>query len=111
MASEYTVFRHRKKKPYYEGEKVLEGRKFKVQISWNSSRQVWYMNLSLIINPEEFTINGKALLMGKELLEPYGYKHILPGELWVVDVGGIGTDPTYEGFGDLWELRYYPNGR
>ena len=104
--SNYVEFRLPVKVPYYEGQKSLDGNPYKIKIKWNGTTEKWYMDLTQVTE-STISIKGIALLPGKDLLKPYGYAHLL-GELWVEDTAGTYEDPTYDGMGDRWRLRYYP---
>lgn len=104
--SDYVEFRVRLKVPDQRGYKTLDGNQYDVWVRWNGTTEVWYMDLTQI-SDSTISIKGMALLPGKELLAPYGYAHIL-GELWVEDTAGTEDNPTYDGMGDRWRLRYYP---
>ena len=106
--SGYIEFNIRPGVPFQRGSKVLDGLKYEVFIRWNSTSEKWYADLTQVAD-SVISIKGKALLPGKELLKPHGYSHIL-GELWVEDTAGGLDNPTYEGMGDRWRLRYYPLG-
>jgi len=94
--------------PYYEGYKVLDGYNYRISVKWNLIIKNWYLNISSISDPT-IKINGIAMLPGRDLLRPYGYGHLL-GALWIEDTAESGDNPTYEGMGDRWRLRYYPRG-
>ena len=109
--SEYVEFNIRPRLPSQEGHKVLDGRKYHVWIRYmkhegNDSIGKWYMDLTQVADPT-ISIKGKALLPGRNLFRAHGYANIL-GELWVEDTAGTTDNPTYEGMGDRWRLRYYP---
>ena len=104
--SDYIEFNIRNKVPSQYGSKILDGNKYDVWIRWNGTTEKWYMDMTQVAD-SAISIKGKALLPGKELLRPHGYAHIL-GELWVEDTAGTEDNPTYEGMGDRWRLRYYP---
>jgi hypothetical protein len=88
--------------PYYVGYKTLDGNNYSLQFSWNLETEKWYLNLKGLSNDIE--INGIAMLPGKDLLAPYGYREL--GQLWVVDNSGANEDPNYDDFGSRWELQY-----
>ena len=104
--SDYVEFNIRSQTPDQRGHKTLDGNQYDVWIRWNGTTEVWYMDMTQL-SDATVSIKGMALLPGKELLSPYGYAHIL-GELWVEDTADTEDDPTYEGMGDRWRLRYYP---
>jgi hypothetical protein len=97
-----------KELPYYEGIVSLEGSTYRIIIKWmeheySSGVGKWYMDLIGVVNDIE--IRGIALLVGRDLLEPYGYG-ITFGRLEVVDNSEANEDPEYEGMGDRWTLEY-----
>ena len=104
--ADHVEFNIRQMVPSQLGYKTLDGRQYDVWIRWLSDNKKWYIDLTLQSDPD-VSIKGKALLQGKDILGPHGYKHML-GELWVEDTAGTFEDPTYEGMGDRWRLRYYP---
>jgi hypothetical protein len=104
--SDYVEFNIRPMLPNQRGHKALDGNQYDVWVRWNRTIEAWYMDLTQL-SDATISIKGMALLPGKELLSPYGYGHIL-GELWVEDTAGSDDDPTYEGMGDRWRVRYYP---
>jgi hypothetical protein len=104
--SDYVEFRIRPKVPSQRGHKVLDGNQYDVWIRWNGTTEKWYMDLTQV-SDSSTSMKGIALLQGRDLLGPHGYSNIL-GELWVEDTAGTYEDPTYEGMGDRWRLRYYP---
>lgn len=104
--ADYIEFNIHPSVPSQVGHKVLDGKRYSVWIRWNGTTEKWYLDLTQIAD-STISIKGKALLQGKDLLRPHGYAHIL-GELWVEDTAGTNEDPTYEGMGDRWRLRYYP---
>jgi hypothetical protein len=90
-------------KPAYTGTKVLDGNPYTLRIRWNTHTQKWYLDLIGTSNNVE--IDGIALLCGKDLLAPYGYRHLL-GELRLVDNSGRDEDPGFEEMGSRWTLEY-----
>jgi hypothetical protein len=104
--SDYIEFNIRPGVPSQLGYKVLDGLQYRVWIRWNGTTEKWYIDLTQI-SDATISICGRALLPGKDLLAPNGYAHLL-GELWVEDTAGTTDNPTYEGMGDRWRLRYYP---
>ena len=88
--------------PYYVGTKTLDGNNYTLLIQWNLETEKWYLHLNGLSN--DVAINGIALLTGKNLLAPYGYREL--GELWVVDNSGANEDPNYDDFGSRWTLEY-----
>jgi len=92
-------------KPAYEGTKVLDGASYVLKIKWNTYNSKWYLDIIGTSNGVE--IRGIALLCGKDLLRPYGYRHLL-GELWLVDNSGRDEDPTFDQMGERWTLEYTP---
>jgi hypothetical protein len=93
-----------KEKPYYEGFKVLDGNNYRITIHWNTYTENWYMNLNGINN--SISINGIALLPGKDLFAPYGYREL--GQLWVIDNYEANENPTFQDFGSRWTVEYTP---
>ena len=106
--ADYIEFNLRKKVPYYEGTKTLDGRQYRVVVHYRDHTGKWYIELTSVSDPD-VSIKPLALLPGKNLWAQHGYDNIL-GELWVEDTTGEGENPTYEGMGDRWRLRYYPLG-
>lgn len=104
--SDYIEFNIRPKVPSQSGHKTLDGSEYNVWIQWNETTEKWYIDLTSV-SDSTISIKGKALLPGKNLLRPHGYGNIL-GELWVEDTAGSTDNPTYDGMGDNWRLRYYP---
>lgn len=92
-------------KAHYVGSKVLDGESYTLTIKWNTYNSKWYLDLVGVSNGVE--IRGIALLCGKDLLKPYGYRNLL-GELWLVDNSGRDEDPTFDGMGTRWTLEYTP---
>lgn len=97
-----------KELPYYEGTVSLEGSTYRIIVKWmgseyRTSEGKWYLDLIGIVNDIE--IRGIALLVGIDLLEPYGYG-ITFGRLEMVDNSGANEDPEYVGMGDRWTLEY-----
>jgi hypothetical protein len=92
-------------KPYYQGQKSLEGVPYQFKFYWNTTTLQWYMAMKGITNDVE--IRGTALLCGKELIGKHGYNDIL-GDLHLVDSSGANEAPTFEGMGDRWTLEYTP---
>lgn len=92
-----------KELPYYEGTVSLEGSTYRIIIKWNGETEKWYLDLIGIV--EDIEIRGIALLVGRDLLEPYGYG-ITFGRLEIVDNSEANEDPEYEGMGDRWTLEY-----
>lgn len=92
-------------KPRYEGPKMLDGAPYVLKIKWNTFNSKWYLDLFGTSNGIE--IRGIALLCGKDLLRPYGYRNLL-GELWLVDNSGRDEDPTFADMGSRWTLEYTP---
>ena len=106
MTAPYVEFRLPVKVPYYEGHKILDGLQYKIAVRWNSTSEKWYMDLTQVAD-STISIKGIALLPGRDLIGAHGYGNIL-GELWVEDTAGTTDNPTYDGMGDRWRLRYYP---
>jgi hypothetical protein len=102
----YVEFNIRPSVPSQTGYKTLDGQRYSVWIRWNGTTEKWYLDLTLV-SDSTVSVKGRALLPGKDLLEPYGYGHLL-GELWVEDTAGTTDPPTYAEMGDRWRLRYYP---
>ena len=92
-------------KPYYWGEKSLDGAKYRLQFNWNTYNSKWYLILKGINN--SVSISPIALLPGKDLLAPFGVSGQL-GELWVVDQTGRGENPNFDDMGTRWTLEYTP---
>ena len=92
-----------KELPYYNGTVSLEGSTYRITIRWNGETSKWYMDFVGIT--EDIAIKGIALVVGKDLLEPYGYG-ITFGRLEVIDNSEASEDPVYEGMGDRWTLEY-----
>jgi hypothetical protein len=105
VSEEYSVVRLRPV-PYYTGTKSLNGIPFRFTVYWNTYQTTWYASM-VALTDETLSIKGMALLPGKHLLAPHGYGDFL-GELWLEDTSGNSENPTFEGMGDRWELRYYP---
>jgi hypothetical protein len=104
--ADYVEFSITPSLPSQRGWKVLDGIKYDCWIRWNGTTEKWYIDLTSM-SDSSVSIRGKALLQGKDLLRPHGYGNLL-GELWVEDTAGTYEDPTYDGMGDRWRLRYYP---
>jgi hypothetical protein len=106
--ADHVEIKHLVKTPSFTGTKSLDGNQFRIWIRYNTVTEVWYMDLTMM-RDSTVSIKGIALLPGKDLLAAHGYGNIL-GELWVVDTSGANENPTYEGMGDRWRIRYYPIG-
>jgi len=104
--SDYVEFNIRPSVPSQRGSKDLDGNKYESWIRYLVDNDKWYMDLTSL-SDSSISIKSKALLPGVDLLGPHGYGHIL-GELWVEDTDNGFDNPTYEGMGDRWRLRYYP---
>ena len=104
--SDYVEFNIRPMVPSQRGHKALDGNVYRIWVRWNGTTEKWYIDITQIVN-STVSIKGVALLKGRNLIGGHGYDHIL-GELWVEDTAGTNDDPTYEGMGDRWRLRYYP---
>lgn len=96
----------KERSPSFTGTKTLDGRQYMIWIRYMKNNGIWYIDITSMSDPS-VSIKGKALLPGKDLFRPHGYGNIL-GELWVEDTSGANENPTYEGMGDRWRLRYYP---
>jgi hypothetical protein len=92
-------------RPVYEGTRVLDGASYVLKIKWNTYNSKWYLDLIGASNGVE--IRGIALLGGKDLLKPYGYRNLL-GELWIIDNSGRDEDPGFYQMGERWTLEYTP---
>jgi hypothetical protein len=92
-------------RPVYTGSKVLDGDPYILRIKWNTYSEKWHLHLKGVSNGVE--IYGIALLCGKDLLAPYGYRHLL-GELWLIDNSGRDEDPGFYEMGTRWTLEYTP---
>ena len=103
---DFVEFNIKPKVPDQDGYKVLDGFRYAIGIRYVTGTGKWYIDLTST-SETTVSITGRALLQGKNILAQHGYGHIL-GELWVVDTAGTSDDPTYEGMGDRWRLRYYP---
>lgn len=105
MANEFVEIRLRPV-PYYTGTKSLDGIPFKFCVYWNTYTEKWVMSMTALTD-SNMTIRGRALLPGKELIGQYGWGAKL-GTMYLEDTSGAGENPTFEGIGDRWRLRYYP---
>lgn len=103
---DYIEFRIKPSVPSQRGQKVLDGNQYNVWIRWNGTTEKWYLDLTQVAD-STISMQGIALLQGRNMLGTHGYDHIL-GELWVEDTAGTTDDPDYDGMGDRWLLRYYP---
>ena len=92
--------------PYYVGTKSLDGNTYRIKVRWNRYTEKWYMDLNGINN--NISINGIALLGGKDLLLQYGYADL--GQLWLIDNTGANENPTFDEVGARFELEYTPVG-
>jgi len=88
---------------YYQGNTTINGRTYKLTLKWNGNTEKWYMDIKSVTGPVD--IKGVALLVGIDLLAPYGYSDII-GPLEIIDNSGANEDPEYEGIGDRWTLEY-----
>lgn len=91
-------------KPIYTGTKALEGESYKITIWWNTFNSKWYMRMDGVSNGISISC---ALLVGKNLLRPFGYRNRL-GDMYLVDNSGKMEDPNYEETGSRWTLEYFP---
>jgi len=92
--------------PYYRGTKALDGNTYTLTVRWNTHTEKWHMDLVGATNDVE--IRGVALVGGKDLLAPYGYRNL--GELWMVDNSGADEDPNFTDMGGRFTLEYTPVG-
>lgn len=99
-----TIAINLKVRPYYSGVKVLDGNSYKLKVRWNTYTEKWYLDIKGLTNDVE--INGIALLGGKDLLAPYGYREL--GQLWIVDNQHADADPNYDDIGGRFTLEYTP---
>jgi len=102
----YIEFNILPKVPSQAGYKVLDGIQYDIWIRYNITTGKWMIDLTSM-DDSSVSVEGQALLQGRDILGSHGYQNIL-GELWVEDTSGTYDDPTYEGMGDRWRLRYYP---
>lgn len=91
---------------YYEGTKSLDGNPYKFRIYYNTYTSKWYFAMTSLVDAT-VTIRGVALLPGVDFLAKFGHSDVL-GSMYLVDTSGADEEPTFEGIGDRWELRYYP---
>lgn len=101
-------------KPYPETNlKIdLDGEPYRLRVYWlaydAAAQQVtgtdgkWLLDLSGENNGIE--ILSISLLVGVNLLEPFGYREL--GGLVVSDIEGKLQDPDFDGFGTRWKLIY-----
>ncbi len=62
----------------------------------------WALDIS---NPI-FTIDGIKLVCGVDLMWPYSHANF--GGFVVFDMSGENLDPEFIGFGERWQMNYYP---
>lgn len=80
---------------------VLDGVQIGFEFFYNGFSDRWQMNL---LNPQTLDpfLSGLGLTLGTDLLGPYRYlgdqNLIPPGPLWVLDIEGLGNDPTKDSF-------------
>ena len=94
-------------KPYYWGEKSLDGAKYRFQFHWNTYTSKWYMSVKGLNN--SISLSPIALLPGKNLFAFGGVSAQL-GQLFVVDQTGGGENPNFDDMGTRWTLEYTPLG-
>lgn len=92
--------------PDYEGTKSLDGQVYRLRFVWNASIAGWFLTLTGISNG---IVINLALVCGRELLAPFGYRNTL-GQLRLIDTSGRNQDPTFAGMGTRWVLEYTPRG-
>jgi len=92
--------------PYYRGTKALDGNTYTLTVRWNTYTEKWIMDLEGATN--DVAIMGIALVGGKDLLAPFGYREL--GELWVMDNSGADEDPNFADMGGRFTLEYTPVG-
>ena len=88
--------------PSYRGSKALDGDTYILTFNWNIHTAKWYLDLKGATN--DVDIKGIALLGGRDLLSPFGYREL--GELRIVDNSGANEDPNFADMGGRFTLEY-----
>lgn len=90
----------------------LDGEPYRLRVYWlphdSVAQQVTGVSgkwlLDLVGENNGIEILSISLLVGVNLLEPYGYREL--GGLALADTEGKFQDPNFEGFGTRWKLIY-----
>jgi len=81
---------------------TVDGENVRLRIFWNAVAQAWYMDLEGV--SFDLTVRGLRMCTDIPLLEGLAIREI--GDFAVTDLEDKEADPTYEGFGDRWQLLY-----
>lgn len=87
---------------HYSQQVELDGELYTFTFSYNSRADSW----SLDIGEERDVIQGVRLTGGIDIMKQYHHLDVPPGELWCVDLDGLGREPTRSLFGDRVVLQY-----
>lgn len=86
---------------YRNFEKELEGVLYSFTVQYFERSGTW----TISIGTDEKT-QGIRIFAGLDILKPFHYRKVPPGELKTLDKDGLNRDPTRETFGDRITLVY-----
>lgn len=81
---------------------TVDGETVRIRIFWNATGEAWYMDLEGV--SFDLTVRGLRMCTNIYMLEGLAIREI--GDFMVVDLESKEADPTFEGFGDRWQLMY-----
>ena len=82
---------------------TLDGAQYKLSFRWIENELAWYMDLGGLTDTT-IAVHSIRLVGGVNLIEPYALVDL--GELWLVDMSGAYSDPTYDNFETDFVLYY-----
>lgn len=77
---------------------LLDGRRWRLELYDSSVDDAWFIDIQN--DAETASVYGVALGSGPDILHPYRYLDLPPGQLWVDDRGLNGRDPDRLAFAE-----------
>jgi hypothetical protein len=89
--------------PAYSIRVTLDSKSYKLTFRYSTSELAWYMDLDGL-SDTTIAVHGIRLAGGVDLLEPYALNDL--GELWLIDMSGARSEPTFDTISTNFVLYY-----
>lgn len=83
--------------PFFDQELSLNGIRFYTQFRWNEANEAWYMRIKSLDESVPVDIQNIKLIVGQSLVKFRAIEEFI-GDLYMVDMSGNRSDPTFDSF-------------
>lgn len=89
---------------FYFQQVVLDNVEFILTFDFNQRADSWYIGFGA----DQSVLAGIRISGNEDILKPFHHLEVPPGILSVLDLDGLGREPTKDNFGDRVILTYEP---